>query len=217
MKEKFIASYSGGKDSILALHRMIEEGFEPIALITTFDSSKEKNWFHGLNRQVIEKASKSLGIPIWIVETDGADYGSNFEEALTEGKALGAKFCVFGDIFVEEHYSWCNDRCVKAGIESKFPLFGEDSKKIINEFLNLGFIANITVVDLQKLKESYLGRILSSELLIEFSKFDIDICGEYGEYHTFVSDGPLFKFPVAFECGEIEVSEEGYAQLQILG
>ncbi len=217
MKKKFIASYSGGKESILALHRMVKQGYEPIALITTYDSSKEKNWFHGLSKEVIEKVSDSLNIPIWLAETNGADYGKKFEETLIRGKKMGAEFCIFGDIFIEEHYSWCKDRCIKAGIVSKFPLFGEDSEKLVKEFLELGFTANITVVDLKKLNESYLGRLLSSDLLNEFSKFDIDICGEYGEYHTFVSDGPLFKYPVKFNYGKIDTSEEGYAQLPIMG
>lgn len=216
MKKKFIASYSGGKDSVLALYRTILEGHEPIALITTYDKSKGKNWFHGLDGDIIESLSKSLGIPIWMVETNGHDYEQKFEEALIEGKIDGADFCVFGDIFIEEHFDWCSERCKNAGIEAVFPLFGEDTVNLVKEFVDEGFIANVAVVDLKKLDPSILGRVLNHDLLKEFDELDIDICGEFGEYHTFVSAGPIFKEPVKFLFGSKDFSAEGYAQIPIV-
>lgn len=216
VNKKFVASYSGGKDSALALHRAIRAGYEPVALITTFNEKKRENWFHGLDDNILEKISESMNIPVWKVITDGSDYEEKFENMLEEARAEGAEFCVFGDIFIEEHFRWCDNLCRRAGIYSMFPLAGEDTRELMKEFIDTGFKGNVTIVDLKKLDVTYLGKVLNDEFLVELEKLDIDICGEYGEYHTFVSDGPIFNKPVVFRYGSVNFNEEGYAKLPII-
>ena len=100
-KEKFIMSFSGGKDSILALYRMIQEGHEPVALLTTVKKNQEKSWTHGLDNEILHRISKSLDIPLLLVECDVNEYERKFEEALIKAKDMGATMCVFGDIDIE--------------------------------------------------------------------------------------------------------------------
>ena len=216
VNRKFVASYSGGKDSALALHRAIRAGYEPLALITTFNEMKSENWFHGLDDNLLEKISDSMNIPVWKVITDGSDYTERFVDALIKARGLGAEICVFGDIFIEEHFRWCDNICRRAGIISKFPLAGEDTRVLMKEFVDEGFKGNITIVDLKKLDATYLGKVINEELLVDLEKLNVDICGEYGEYHTFVSDGPIFLKPIEFRYGEVDFEEEVYAKLPII-
>ena len=99
-------SFSGGKDSILALYRMIHEGHEPVALLTTVKKNQEKSWTHGLDNEILYRISKSLDIPLLLVECDVNEYERKFEEALIKAKDMGATMCVFGDIDIELHKKW---------------------------------------------------------------------------------------------------------------
>lgn len=216
VNRKFVASYSGGKDSALALHRAIKAGYEPVALITTFNEKKKENWFHGLDDNVLGKISDSMNIPVWKVITDGSDYDERFVNALIKARGLGAEVCVFGDIFIEEHFRWCENICRKAGVDCMFPLAGDDTKLLLKEFIDSGFKGNITIVDLKKLDTTYLGKVLNDELLVDLENLDVDICGEFGEYHTFVSDGPVFFKPVEFRYGAVDLQEKGYAKLPLI-
>lgn len=215
MGKKFIASYSGGKDSILAIHRAIQQGMTPIALITTYNTDKERSWFHGLPQPVLESISQSLGIPIWLIKTSGEDYTVNFERALSSAKALGAEVCVFGDIDIQAHNDWCSERCHNVGLEPCFPLWGEARSALVYEFIDSGFTTNITVVDTKRMNPRFLGEKLTRKLVDEIAGEGVDICGENGEYHTFASGGPLFHQPVTFSFGE-PLTENHYAILPIV-
>lgn len=195
---KFVASYSGGKDSILSLNRAISHGMTPVSLITTYNIDKNRSWFHGIPENVLNNVSESINIPIWLIRTTGEEYAINFEKTLAKAKENGAEVCVFGDIDIEDHFMWCNDRCKNVGIKAYFPLWKESRKEIVYEFIDKGFIANITIIDTNIINEKYLGDVLSKELVDQISKEGADICGENGEYHTFVSDGLLFKNKVSF-------------------
>jgi diphthine-ammonia ligase len=104
--------------------------------------------------------------------------------------------CVFGDIDIQGHYDWCDARCRKAGVNSYFPLWLESRKELVYEFINSGFRAIITIVDSSRMNEAYLGKVLTKELVQRIEADGVDICGENGEYHTFVFDGPIFHRPV---------------------
>ncbi len=204
---KFVASYSGGKDSILSIYRAICQGMEPIALIITYNIDKKRSWFHGIPEKVLDSVSKSLNIPIWLIKTSGKEYTYNFEKILKVAKDKGADFCVFGDIDIEGHLDWCSERCENAGIKAYFPLWKEDRKSIVYEFIESGFKANLTVIDTSRMDEKYLGKVLTKELAEDMQKEGVDICGENGEYHTFVSEGPLFKSKVEFSFGKKLISD----------
>ncbi|MDR0879668.1 MAG: diphthine--ammonia ligase [Clostridioides sp.] len=201
-KIKFAASYSGGKDSALALYRAIQNGFEPVSLLTTYNKNDDRSWFHGVPTEVLYKVSELTGIPLKLVAT-GDDYGADFESALIELIDNGVNACVFGDIDIQEHYDWSDLRCKHVGIKSCFPLWNGNRSDLVYESIEKGFKAVIIVVDTARMSERFLGKTLTRELVDEIAGEGVDICGENGEYHTFVYDGPIFKSPVEFELNEI--------------
>ena len=212
---KFVASYSGGKESALALYRAIKQGHEPIALITTYTTDADRSHFHGLSEAVLESVSKSLAIPLWLVKTSGEEYLQNFEKALRRAKEHGAQGCVFGDIDIAGHLKWCRERCENVGIEALFPLCGEGRKDVVYEVIDSGFVANISIVNTKNLSDVFLGQRLTQDVAEAIAAQGADICGENGEYHTFVTDGPIFKHPVGFSFGE-KLVRDNYAMLPVI-
>ncbi len=202
MNKGFVASYSGGKDSVLAIDRMIANGYELKALIIVYNNQLDRSWFHGIPRKVIQAVEKSLDVPIWIVETNGEDYHYNLEKQLSYAKTQGIELCVFGDIDITAHREWCESRCDNANIKAVFPLWQESRSDLVYEFVNKGYQAHITVIDQNKMSAEFLGKTLTIETLKQLANSKIDVCGENGEYHSFVSDGPIFKTPVKFKLGE---------------
>lgn len=202
-KKNFIMSYSCGKDSTLALYRMIKWGHTPKALLITLNKENESSWFHDVSLNLVEEVSKALGIKLLVSYSKGDDYETSFKDALLEGKKLGATACVFGDIDIENHKKWCNDRCNETNMESIFPLWQENREELTYEFINSEFKALVKKVNLNNLSEDFLGKILTKELVKKIKETGSDPCGENGEYHTFVFDGPIFKTAVNFKKGEI--------------
>ena len=215
MKNKFVMSFSGGKDSTLALYRMIKKGYEPVALLTTVKKDADKSWTHGINKRLLKQVSESLDIPLLEVECDVCEYKKEFEKSLIKAKELGASICVFGDIDIEEHKNWDVERCKNSGIEASFPLWQEDRESLVYEFIESGFTTIIKTVNLDYLNESLLGKKLTKNIVLEIKNAGADACGENGEYHTFVIDGPLFKEKVSFENKGI-VIERNYGHLNIV-
>lgn len=208
MEKKFVVSYSCGKDSTLSLYRMIKEGHKPVALLVTVDKKVLRSWFHGIPDQLLKDVSNSLGIPMVLVESNGTNYAETFVEALTKVKEeMGAEACVFGDIDLMAHRTWCEDKCEKAGLEAIFPLWEEDREKLTYEFIDSGFKTVIKNVRLKELGEEFLGEVLTKDLVQKIKAAGADACGENGEYHTFVFDGPLFKERIEFETGENILNE----------
>jgi len=211
---KFVASYSTGKDSTIAIWRAIKQGMIPVGLITTYNTDAKVTWFHGIPDGLLDEVQKSVGIPISLIKTSGEDYTKNFENALMKAKDDGAEFCVFGDIDLEEHLIWCTDRANAAGLKAYFPLWNESRESIVYEFIDSGFKAIVKVVDNDRLPSDMAGEMLTRELVNKMREHGADVCGENGEYHTFVFDGPMFKYPVRFEVkGKILVDK--YTILEI--
>ncbi|WP_010681270.1 Dph6-related ATP pyrophosphatase [Acetivibrio cellulolyticus] len=211
---KFVASFSGGKDSMLAIWRAIKQGMVPLELITTYNIDAKVSWFHGVPDELLMKIRDSIGIPINLVRTSGDEYAANFENALKKAKECGAEVCVFGDIDLEVHRTWCTDRCDAAGIEAYFPLWNESRESLVYEFIDSGFKAIIKVVDNKKLSPEFIGSLLTRETVNKIKESGADMCGENGEYHTFVYDGPLFKEPVNYKINDAMIFEN-YTLLDI--
>ncbi len=210
---KFALSYSGGKDSMLALYRAIGQGHEPAALITTYNEKRQNSHFHQIPFSLLKQASVSMGIPLVLIKTEGAQYAADFEACLKDLKETkGIEMCVFGDIDLEAHFEWCDQRCVNVGLKSFFPLRCGNRRSLVEEFVASGFSSVITVVDAARMKEEYLGEILSNGIIDRLEADGVDACGENGEYHSFVFNGPLFKEPVRFHLGEI-IHDGNYAFL----
>lgn len=214
LSKNFIMAYSCGKDSTLALYRMIERGYKPVCiLVTTGDG--EDSWFHGINKNLVKKVSESLGIDLLFANCSADKYEENFVSALKEARdKYDAKLCAFGDIDIELHRKWDLDICKKAEIEGILPLWNEDREKLTLEFIKRGFKAVIKKVRLDILNEDFLGKILDEDLIIDIKKAGSDVCGENGEYHTFVFDGPIFKEKVQFNVIEKKTNEK-YGEITI--
>ncbi len=215
MSQQFIASYSGGKDSILAIHRAVRAGLSPMGLLTTYNIDRKRSWFHGIPQAVLQDISASLDIPIHLIQTSSSDYAARFEQALRDAKQAGAQICVFGDIDIEGHRVWCTERCAAAGLQALFPLWGESRSALVRELIDANYTAHFTVIDTQRMQAAYLGKRLTHESILALEGDGVDACGENGEYHSFVSDGPLFHSPVPFRFGEA-FEDQHYAILPIL-
>lgn len=207
-KGKVVVSFSGGKDSTLSLYKMIKSGYEIIGLLVTFDN-QNNSCFHKIPKDILGKVSKELGIPL--IEagcSEGKNYEEEFEKALISSKKMGAEICVFGDIDIEAHREWCLNRCDVAGVKGVFPLWKQNRESLTNEFIDYGFKAVIKKVNLKALRDDFLGKELTKEVVKEIIDLGCDASGENGEYHTLVFDGPIFKHEVKFNkihkemCGE---------------
>jgi diphthine-ammonia ligase len=205
---KFVISYSCGKDSTLALHRMTKGNHEPIALLVMCNEADHRSWFHGVDDQLLNKIARSLNIPLLKCVSQGEDYHLAFENGLKRAKALGAEACVFGDIDLEGHKEWATERCENAGLHSEFPLWQEDREQITVEFVLSGYQAIIKCISNKHLPKDFLGKQLDLSLIKALKELNVDVCGENGEYHTIVIDGPLFKEKIELNNrGELDLGD----------
>jgi len=212
--KNFIASYSGGKDSVLAIYRAMNAGLSPASLITAYNTAADKSWFHGTRENLLYEAADSMAIPLTLIKTTGEQYEVNFERSLSDAKKQGAEVCVFGDIDIEGHRKWCTERCENTGLIPYFPLWGENREKLVYEFIDAGFQAIITVINTKLMEKRFLGETLSADTADLIKKSGADICGENGEYHTFVTDGPIFKKNVDFKINNT-IERDGYVILDL--
>lgn len=215
MRKKFIMSYSSGKDSTLALYRMIKAGHKPMGLLITMSNEEGRSWFHGVPEVILKDVSESLDIPLVTVKCKGDEYKEAFEDALAKAKENGAESCAFGDIDLDEHRLWCTERCNAVGLEAIFPLWQEDREELTYEFIDSGFKTIIKKVKLEVLNEDFLGKVLTKELVQKIKETGADPCGENGEYHTFVYDGPIYKFKVNYKENGTKLNEH-YGYLDIV-
>lgn len=215
-KKKVVVSFSGGKDCTLSLYRMIKRGYKIVSLIVTFDNQND-SCFHKIPIEILRNVSMELDIPLIEINCGNEKiYEKEFERALEIAKEKGAEICTFGDIDIEAHKKWCLDRCSAAGIEGVFPLWQEDRERLVNEFIDCGFKAIIKKVNLKALHEEFLGRELTKDVVQEIKKLGCDPCGENGEYHTLVFDGPIFKNKIDFKVVSKELIDDfGYLNIEL--
>lgn len=200
---QFVMSYSCGKDSTLALHKMVEAGHTPVALLVMFHEGQERSWFHGVDRPLLERIAAALELPLLLCPPTGEAYHLAFEEGLRRAMAMGAEACVFGDIDIEDNAAWCRARCEAAGLSACFPLWQRNRVENTREAVSLGYRCVVKCVRNGVLPQEYLGRVMDEEMIRDMDSRGIDVCGENGEYHTIVLDGPLFHRPVGYICREI--------------
>ena len=200
---KFAASYSFGKDSALALWRMKCAGHEPVCLITTVNPEAERSWFHGIDFTLMDAVSERMGIPLIKCICSGDNYHTEFEKCLRQARQMGAEACVFGDIDIEGHLEWNRERCAAADMQCIVPLWQENRESVVYEMIDSKLKAVIKCVQSEFLDDSFLGTEITRDLIEKIRQTGADICGENGEYHTFVCGGPLFGSPVDIELGDI--------------
>jgi uncharacterized protein (TIGR00290 family) len=214
VNQPFFCSWSGGKDSCLALHQALEQGGKPKYLVTMMTEDGLKSKAHGLPKDLFELHAKSLGIPIEFRSTSKDKYESVFVSTLRELKKNGVEFGVFGDIDLEPHFEWVERVCSSALIKSYEPLWRMDRRSVVDEFISLGFKATIIAVKQNVMNLNFLGRAFNSKVVAEIERSGIDASGEGGEFHTVVTDGPIFSSSIQLEMKET-VNRNGYAFLKV--
>ncbi|MBD7983856.1 diphthine--ammonia ligase [Sporosarcina sp. Sa2YVA2] len=197
MIERFVASWSGGKDSALAFYRAKQKGSVPERLLTMFEEDEERSKSHALPMEIIQAQANSIGIPLMIRGADWNSYERQFLDAMEECVQDGIPNGVFGDIDLEEHLKWVQTTCAKVGMKAIHPLWMEPRRKLLEEFVREGFEAYIIVVNTKMMPAKYIGRKFTIDLMNELEASGIDSCGESGEFHTVVVDGPIFNERIA--------------------
>ena len=202
-----LVSWSGGKDSCMALREVQRtSNIRVEALLTTVTRDSDRISMHGVRRTLLERQATSLGVPLHqIFISKGAsneEYETKMGEAFSGYRDRGIDTVVFGDLFLEEIRAYRERMVAKHKMASLYPVWGRDTSQLIRDFISLGFKTAIVCVDPAKLDPSFVGRVIDEELLAQLP-LHVDPCGENGEFHTFVFDGPIFKNPVKFSFGEI--------------
>lgn len=201
-----ILSWSGGKDCALALHEVIESGScKVVSLLSTLSERYDRVSMHGIRRPLVEAQAESIGIPIRIVtlpaECSDREYEERMLESLREFRESGVRDVIFGDVFLQDVREYRERNLSGAGMRAGFPLWGKETARLADDLIDLGFRAITTCVDTGSLDRSLAGRLYDRSFIEELPK-GVDPCGENGEFHTFVFDGPVFSDPVGFEVGE---------------
>lgn len=210
--KNFFSSWSGGKDACLALYRAQEAGAVPKVLLTMVEADGLKSRSHGLPTALLEEQAKLLGIPLVMAKTKNTEYEKNLIQQMELFKTNGIEFGVFGDIDLQAHYDWVARVTNSVGVDYYQPLWKEDRRSLLKQFIDYGFKTTIVATKNGVLDDSFLGRVMDDKLILELEVLGIDACGEDGEFHTFVTDGPLFSSAVTLNYNGIR-REEKYCYL----
>ncbi|MED3911535.1 diphthine--ammonia ligase [Peribacillus simplex] len=211
---KFIASFSGGKDSVLALYKAMKIG-DAVGLIVMLEEEGKRSRSHGLPPELIHAQAESIGLPVYTAAASWTDYEKVFMRLLENAKDQGAEVLVTGDLDMPAHGCWHDKVTKNAELKLGMPLWEMNHREAVEEFMNLGFVTIIVTVNLSLgMREEDLGRTLTHEYVKELEARGIDPCGEGGEFHTTVIDGPIFKQPIPVRKCEI-IKDEEYAFLPL--
>jgi diphthine-ammonia ligase len=189
----YISSWSGGKDSCFACYLALGQGYEISHLVNFISQEFKRVSFHGTEARLVQLQSQAIGIPLLQKETTWEGYESEFKEAVRSLLPQGIKGMVFGDIYLQEHRDWVERVCGELGIEAIEPLWNKDTEKIFTDFINTGFEAIIVSARAELIDEDWVGKRVDKNFMEYLKAKSIDLCGESGEYHTLVVNGPLFK------------------------
>ena len=204
--ERALVSWSGGKDSSLALHRVLADCEVRVdGLLTTVTDEYDRISMHGVRRALLEAQASALGLPLQIVRIPPAcsndDYEAATSAALAGYAARGGEAIVFGDLYLADIRAYRERLLAPLPLAPRFPLWLEDTTALARRFVALGFRAAIVCVDPKQLDPRFAGRAYDDALLDALPP-GVDPCGENGEFHTYVHDGPIFRHPVAITAGE---------------
>lgn len=190
---EYAASWSGGKDSCLACWKAISQGLKVSYLLNFVNKDSTRAMSHGLDHKLIALQAQAMNLPIIQQKVTWKTYEAGFKAALAELRLKGVTGLITGDIYLQEHKDWIDRVCGEVGIEAVLPLWGLDTAQLLADFIDASFKAIIVSVKTEIFGKEWLGRQVDNKLAAELYQLNIDPCGEGGEFHTFVYDGPLFR------------------------
>ncbi|MEO6720673.1 MAG: diphthine--ammonia ligase [Ferruginibacter sp.] len=208
---KAYMNWSGGKDSTLALYNVMKEGkYQVDCLLTSINAVHDRISMHGVRRSLLEKQAQLLGLPLVTLEMPEQpsmeEYENLLQQKIRAFKQQGYDYSIFGDIFLEDLRKYREEKLSSLAIQPVFPLWKIDTRELVKQFIELGFKTIVVCVNGQYLDKSFCGRIIDEQFLRDLPD-NVDPCGENGEFHTFVYDGPMFQHPLTFSIGEIVYKE----------
>ncbi|HUZ03001.1 MAG TPA: diphthine--ammonia ligase [Thermomicrobiaceae bacterium] len=213
---RYALSWSGGKDSLLALDRALLGGRDVATLFTIHEGNTGRVRFHGVRAELIQAQAKALGLPILQAHTHPCDYEAVLIDLLNRLPALGIGGVIFGNIHLADIRAWYEERTGARGLEHVEPLWGDTPSDVVREFVERGHVSRIVSVNLDLGRPEWLGRTFDLDLIREIEAAGVDPCGERGEYHSFSVNGPRFRHPVAVrEVGIIEMEGHRILDLQL--
>ena len=200
-------NWSGGKDSGLCLYKAIESGeYNITQLLTSVNAVHDRISMHGVRRSLLEAQARSIGIPLKTIELPEQPGMKEYEQSMflkvEELKNAGCTHALFGDIFLEDLKLYREQKLKEANIECAFPLWKRDTTELVKEFIALGFKSIIICVNEKYLDRSFCGRVIDDSFINDLPD-GVDVCGENGEFHSFVFEAPIYKDPIPFSKGEI--------------
>ena len=206
---KAISSWSGGKDSCLACYKAIQQGYDVKLLLNFISRESKRGCFHGIEGRLLKFQADLIGIPLEQreVSPDMNKYEEEFKAAVSQLRGNDIGSMVFGDIYLLEHESWIERVCGDLKIKPLEPLWENDPENIIDEFIKSGFKAIIVSCKADIMGKEFLGRYVDKSLVTELKKRGICPCGEKGEFHTLVVDGPIFSKPIKILEAEPVIKE----------
>ncbi|MBB6459505.1 Dph6-related ATP pyrophosphatase [Flammeovirga kamogawensis] len=209
--KKALFQWSGGKDSSFALFKAIKE-WEVVGLFTSLSEEYKRISMHGVQEALLDKQAKSINLPLYkmyLAEDVGMEtYDRELANHLKPFVDKGIEDLILGDIFLEDLRKYREDKMAEVGLKCQFPLWGGNTLQLYKDFVNAGFKA-VTVAVNDTMGEKFIGRVLDMDFLNDLPE-GIDPCGENGEFHTFVFDGPIFNQPIDFKIGDKIIREYNY-------
>ena len=188
----YIASWSGGKESCLACYKAMRSGYDITCLVNFTSTEYGRVSFHGTETRLIQLQAESIGVRLCQQQTTKAGYEQQFKDAVRRLIPEGIKGMVFGDIYLQENRDWPERVCAELGIEAVEPLWGQDTEDLLLEFINAGFEAIVIAAQSRVIGPEWLGRRVDRDFIDYLKSRGVCPCGEHGEYHTLVINGPVF-------------------------
>lgn len=207
MAEKIILCWSGGKDSAMALYELRKvRRYEVVALLSTVTEEHDRVSMHDVRRLLLEKQAKEVGLPLdkVYIPKNGRNetYACRMQEALSKYQRDGISLVAFGDIFLEDLRQYRERNLSRLGMKGYFPLWKRDTGELVSDFIDAGFKGIVTCVDSRVLDKTLLGSPINRRF-VSLLPSSVDVCGENGEYHSFVTNGPVFTRGLTVSCGKV--------------
>lgn len=219
LKNKILVSWSTGKDSAYALHQIRQiDKYEVVGLLSTITKEYDRVAMHSTRHELLKKQAERVGIPLYPLfipsSCSNAIYEARMQIFLEQAIKQGITHVVFGDLFLEDIRKYRESKLATINITPLFPLWGKNTASLAKEMINAGIKAVITCIDPKKLDPSFIGRQFDEQLLSDLPN-GVDPCGEHGEFHTFVYDGPMFCNSIPISIGTV-VERNGYIFVDVM-